>query len=54
MEFRRGQLGLKVIRIVSVRPDLFLDSDSFGRIYLEIFEIGNEFGFFSEMKMNMI
>lgn len=38
-------LGLKVIRIISVRPELFSDSDSFGRIYLEIFEFGKEFGY---------
>lgn len=39
-------VGLKVIRIVSVRSDLFSDLDSFSRIYLKIFDYGNEFGFF--------
>ena len=30
-------LGLEGIRIISVRPDLFPDSDSFGRIYIRKF-----------------
>ncbi len=41
-------LGLKVIQIIFVRPDLFLDSDSFGRIYPEIFEFRYFFGYENE------
>ena len=37
-----------MIRIISIRPDIFSDSDSFGRIYPEIFEFGNEFGYENE------
>ncbi len=40
------RLGMKLVRIVSVRPDYFLDLDSFGRNYSEILGFGNEFGYF--------
>ena len=40
------QLGMKLVRIVSVRLDYFSDSDSFGQNYLEILGFRNEFGYF--------
>ncbi len=49
------QLGMKLVRIVSVRPDHFSDSDSFGQNYPEILGFGNKFGFFfSETKTNTV
>ncbi len=48
------KLGMKLVRIVSVRPDHFSDSDSFGRNYLEILGFGNEFGFFFSQKRKRI
>lgn len=50
----RGRVE-SVIRIISDRPDHFSDTDSFGRIYQEIFGYGNEYGyFFADTKTNMI
>ena len=48
-------IGLKLVRIVSVHPDHFSDLDRFGRNYLEITRFGNEFRFlFSETKINTV
>ena len=48
-------VGMKLVRIVFVRPDHFADLDSFGQNYPEILRFGNEFGFFfSETKTNTV
>lgn len=50
-----SEVGMKLVWIVSVRPDHFSDSDSFSRNYPEILGFGNEFRyFFLETKMNTV